>query len=97
MAELKVKQDKIEKLQIYDCSVFIAQSYFGIDGSQNFLIFQQIFKTFKIPAGLTDKITNTTVEQPSTAQSNEKIKTTVTANHSLSLKLIWMNNSRIRV
>ena len=62
MAELKVKQDKIEKLQIYDCSIFIAQSYFGIDGSQNFLIFQQIFKTSKILAGLTDKITNTTVE-----------------------------------
>ena len=29
--------------------------------------------------------------------SNEKIKPPITANYSLPLKLIWMNNSKIRV
>ena len=45
-AELKAEQDKIEKLQTYDLSLFIDQSYFIINGSKSFLIFQSIFNTF---------------------------------------------------
>ena len=41
-AELKAEEDKIEKLQTYDSSLLIAQSYFGNDGSQKFLICQPI-------------------------------------------------------
>ena len=41
-AELKSEEDKIEKLQTYDSSLLICQSYFGNDGSQNFLICQPI-------------------------------------------------------
>ena len=52
--ELKAEQDKIEKLQTNDSSLFIGQSYFVNDESQNFLIFQPIFKIFTMPAGLTD-------------------------------------------
>ena len=37
-AELKAEQDKIVKLQTYDLSVFIGQSYFCNNGPQNFLI-----------------------------------------------------------
>ena len=50
-AELKAKQDKIVKLQTYDLSLFIGQSYFFNDGAQNFLIFQAILNTFTIPTG----------------------------------------------
>ena len=32
------------------------QSYFGNNGSQNFLIFQPIYQNFKVSAGLTDAI-----------------------------------------
>ena len=35
-AELKVEQDKIVKLQTFDLSFFIGQSYFTNDGSQNY-------------------------------------------------------------
>ena len=44
-------------------------------------------------AGLPDTI----VEWESKGVSNEKIKPPITANHSLSLKLTWINNSKIRV
>ena len=58
-AELKVEQNKIEKLQTYDdSSLFIDQSYFGHNRQQNFLIHERMYKTFKIPAGLTDKLQN---------------------------------------
>ena len=60
--------------------------------SQNFLIFQPIFKTFKVPAGLTKLM----LECESKGLSNEKIKSPVTANHRVSPKLIWTTNSRIR-
>ena len=41
--------------------------------------------------------TNTIVGWESKEFSNEKIKPPVTTNHRISLKLIWINNSRIRV
>ena len=36
------------------------------------------------------------IEWKSKLLSNEKIKCTITANHSISLKFIWMNNPKIR-
>ena len=54
----KAEQDKLEELQTYDSSLFIGQSHVGRDGSQSFLIFQPIYKTFKSPTGLTDTIVN---------------------------------------
>ena len=44
-AELKVKQDKIVKLQTYDLSLVIGQSYFVNDGPQLYIVFQPIQKT----------------------------------------------------
>ena len=44
------------KLETYDSSPFIGESYFIIDESQIFLIFHPILKTFKMPAALTDII-----------------------------------------
>ena len=43
-AELKAQQDKIVKLQIDDISIFISQSYFDNDESQNYIVFQPIQK-----------------------------------------------------
>ena len=54
--ELKAQQDKIGRLQAFDSSLFIGQSYFDKDGSQSFLIFQPIQKNFKILPGLKDTI-----------------------------------------
>ena len=44
-AELKTEQDEIEKLQTYDLSLFIGQSYFNNDGVQVYLIFEPIYET----------------------------------------------------
>ena len=39
-AELKPEQDKIVKLQTYDLSLFIGQSYFNNGGAKLYLMFQ---------------------------------------------------------
>ena len=57
------------------------------------LIFQPIFKPFTTIRGLR----NTLTEWESKGFSNEKVNLPYTANHSLSPKNIWMNNSRIRL
>ena len=44
-----------EKLQLFNFSYFIGKSYFDDDGSQGYLIFQLIFKIFKIFARSIDK------------------------------------------
>ena len=55
-AELKGEQEKIEKLQTYDSSIFIDQSYFFNDGSQDFLMFEPIFETFPRTSRTTEAI-----------------------------------------
>ena len=44
------------KLQAYDLSYFIGQSYFINNGSQKFLIIGRVFRTFTTPFGLRDTI-----------------------------------------
>ena len=46
-AELKAEQDKRVKLQTYDLSLFIGQSYFVSDGAQLYLILQLLYYTLK--------------------------------------------------
>ena len=41
-------REKIEKLQTFDLSYFVGKTYFDYDGSQNYLIFQPVFKYFQI-------------------------------------------------
>ena len=55
-------------MQTYESRLFIGQNYFSNDGSQNFLIFQPIYNTFKLPAALTGTI----IEWESKELSNEK-------------------------
>ena len=71
---------------------FIVQSYFINDESQN-LIFKPIFNCFARPADLTETI----FQWGSKGLSNKKVKPPITTNHSLSPKLMWTNNSKIRV
>ena len=49
---MKIEPDKMTN----DASLFIGQSCFVNDGLQNFLIFQPIYKIFKISSGFTDTI-----------------------------------------
>ena len=68
-SELKTEKDKKVKLETYDLSPFIGQSYFNNDWVQLFLIFQPIYKktitTFSA-------LINTIVEWESEGMSNEK-------------------------
>ena len=80
-------------MKTFDSSLFIGQSYFNNDGSQNYLIFQPIYKTITIFFVLPD----TNLEWESKRLSNEKFTSPYTANKSLFSKLVWMNNSRIRL
>ena len=89
--ELKAEQDKLEKLQTYDSILFIGQSYFINDGSQNASIFQPIYNTFTMPAGFTDII----VEWESKGLWNEKNNLPIT--ELVFLQTLWMNNSKIRI
>ena len=84
-AESKAEQDEIAKLQIFDSSLFIGQSYFDKDGIQLYLVFQPIYKTITAFSGLT----STTLEWESKGLSNEKFTPPYKANKSLSPKLIW--------
>ena len=67
-------------------SFLIGKSYFSIEGSQNFLIFQPILNTFTMPIGLTETI----VTWESKGLPNEKIKTPATTNTSLAPRMKWI-------
>ena len=71
----------------------MGQSYFNHDWSQNYLIFQPIYKTITTSSGLLDTIS----EWQSKGLFYEKITPPFTTNKSLFPKLIWMNNSRMRL
>ena len=51
--ELEEQQNSVKKLQTFDSSLFIGQSYFFYNGSQNFLMFSPILKIFAVPTGQT--------------------------------------------
>ena len=72
---------------------FIGQSYFNNDGSQFYLIFQPIYKTITTFSGLK----NTISEWETKGLSNEKFTCSYIANVSVCPKLLWTNNSKIRL
>ena len=81
-----------KKLQAFDSSLFIGQSYSNNDGTQLYVIFEPIYKTITTFFGLKGTIS----EWESKGLSNEKYRLPYTANKSLSPKLAQMNNFRIR-
>ena len=54
-AELKAEQDKITKLQAFDPTYFYGKSHFEDDTTQNYLVFQPMYRYFK-KVGDTDHI-----------------------------------------
>ena len=87
-ADLKAEQDKIVKLQTYDSSLYIGQSYFFNDGPQNFLLFQPILNTFTMHTVLAETI----VAWESKALSNEIIRFYITSDKNIYAKLKWYNS-----
>ena len=85
---LKKLQDKIEKLETYDASLFIGQSYFFSDRVQLYLIFQRLYYTLK-RQGNTEKV----VLQKSKGVSAEKLATRINTDNSLSPSIKQYGNS----
>ena len=46
-AEFKAEQDKIAKLEVFNCSYIHGKSHFEDDGTQNYLVFQPVCRCFK--------------------------------------------------
>ena len=90
-AELKSEVDKITELQVFDASYFRSKSHFEDGGTQNYLLFQPMYKYFqKIDGG--DHISS----WKSKELSDEKIKLPATSNNSLALSLNYIG-TKIRV
>ena len=87
--ELTAEQDKIVKLETYVLSLFIGQSYFVNDASQNYPVLQ---KTITTISGLPYTIS----EWRSKRLSYEKLTPPYTANKSLSPIVLW-NKTRVRL
>ena len=83
-------ENEFKKLQTFDSSLFIGQSYFNNDGAQLYLKFQPIYKTITTFPGLK----NTMSEWESKGLSNEKFRPPYTVNKILSPKMLW-DNSRL--
>ena len=49
-------KNELTKLQTFDSSLFIGQSYFDNDGAQLYLIFSPIYKTITTFSGLRETI-----------------------------------------
>ena len=75
---------ELKKLQTFESSLFIGQSYFNNNGAQLYLIFQPICKTITTFSGLPDTVS----EWESKGLSNEKFKPPYATNESLSPELV---------
>ena len=85
-AELKAEQDKLVKLQTYDLSLFIGQSYFNNSWAQLSLIHQPVYYTLKV--GDTE-----VALWKSKGLPTEKLITPTAADNSLSTSIKWSENS----
>ena len=83
----------MKKLETFDSSLFIGQSYYNNDRAQLYLMFQPNYETTLTFCSLPDTIS----ERESKGLSNETFMPTFTANKSFSPKLVWMNNFRIKL
>ena len=84
-------ENELKKLKTFDLGYFVGRSYFEEDGAQNYLVFQPIYRYFKI-------ITNTKYISPQQSKglSGETIKLYATSDNKLT-PLIDYYGSKVRV
>ena len=82
-------ENEFKKLQIFDSILFIGQSYFNNDRSQNYLNFQWLYYTLK-RVGDTEKV----VSWKSKGLSAQKPTTSNTTDNSLYPSIKWPKNSK---
>ena len=84
---MKAEQDKITKLQAFDSSYFRGKSHFRNDDTQNYLVFQSMYRYFK-RIGNTDYLSL----WKSKGLSDEVIKPPTTSGNSLAPALSYIGN-----
>ena len=77
-------ENELKKLKTFDLGYFIAKSHFEEDDAQNYLIFQPLYKYFKVISN-TDYVSS----WQSKGLSNENIKPPVTSDNSLTPALSY--------
>ena len=82
----------MNKLKTFDSGYFIGKSHFEEDGTQNYLVFQPMYRYFKM-------ITNTDYisSWKSKGLSSESIKPPTTSHNSLTPSISYYNAHKIRV
>ena len=75
----------MKKLKTFDSSYFICKSHFEKNGTQNYLVFQSIYRYFKQIAGVDTG--NNIYYWKSKGLSDERINSIKTSNHSITLNL----------
>ena len=86
-AELKAEQDKIIKLKAFDSSYSRGKNHFEDDGTQNYLIFQPMYRYFR-KIGNTERISS----WKSKGLLDEIIKPSTTSDNSLAPALRYIGN-----
>ena len=81
----------MNKLKTFDSSYFIGNSHFDENGIQNYLVFQPMYRYFKVFS-----ITQYIAEWKSKGSSNESTKVISTSDNSLNLTLSYYD-AKIRV
>ena len=78
-------ENELKKLKTFDSSYFIGKSHFKEDGTQNYLVFQPMYRYFKRIAGVDNG--NYIYYWQSKGLSDEKINSIKTPNHSITPNL----------
>ena len=85
----------MNKLKTFDSGYFIGKSHFEEDGTQNYLVFQPIFRYFKINTII--NVADYVLSWQSKGLSAEAIKLPATSDNSLTRALSYYHASKIRV
>ena len=81
--ELKAEQDKILKLQVFDSKYFCSKSHFEVNGTQNYLVFQAVYRYFNTVAN-----SNKVIRWKSKELPNENVKPPSLSDNSLNPVII---------
>ena len=87
-------ENELNKLKTFDSSYFIGKSHFEEDGTQNYLVFQPMYRYFKIIAGVGNG--SYIYYWQSKGLSDERLNSITASNYSVTPKLSYCD-TKIRV
>ena len=88
-------ENEVKKLKAFDSSYFIGKSHFEEDGTQNYLVFQPMYRYFKRIAGVGSG--DYIYYWKSKGLSDERINSIKTSDYGLTLYLSYYDINQIRI